>query len=136
MSGPDDEPVVRVLAAVIQRQGRYLLCLRPPQKRHGGLWEFPGGKLEAGESLAQAARRELKEEVGVEVTEWGPPLFSHREAGSRYQIEFLPIEIIGEPRALEHDQVRWVSLEELKSLPLAPSDRAFAESYAFPATRS
>lgn len=135
MSGPDDEPVVRVLAAVIQRQGRYLLCLRPPQKRHGGLWEFPGGKLEAGESLAQAACRELKEELGAEVTECGPPLFSHREAGSLYQIEFLPVEITGELRAMEHDEVRWVSVEELKGLRLAPSDRAFAESHAFPATQ-
>jgi 8-oxo-dGTP diphosphatase len=127
MSVPDEEPVVRVLAAVIRRQGRYLLCLRPPQKRHCGLWEFPGGKLEAKESLAQAARRELWEELGVEVTECGPLLFSHQEAESPFRIEFVPVEIAGEPRALEHPEIRWVSVEELKEMPLAPSDRAFAE---------
>jgi 8-oxo-dGTP diphosphatase len=44
-------PVVRVLAAVIERDGKYLICRRPQHKRHGGLWEFPGGKFEAGETL-------------------------------------------------------------------------------------
>jgi mutator protein MutT len=127
MSEPAEEPVVRVLAAVIRRQGRYLLCLRPSRKRHGGLWEFPGGKLEPGETLAQGAHRELGEELGTTVTDCGPVLFSHREAGSPFQIEFVPVEIAGEPQALEHEELRWVSAVELKLLPLAPSDRAFAE---------
>lgn len=130
MSEPAEEPVVRVLAAVIRRQGRYLLCLRPLRKRHGGLWEFPGGKLEPEESLAQAAGRELAEELGAEVTGCGQLLFSHREAGSPFRIEFVPVEIAGEPEPLEHEELRWVSVEELKDLPLAPSDRAFAEWYA------
>jgi mutator protein MutT len=130
MSGPREGPVVRVLAAVIRRQGRYLLCLRPSQKRHGGLWEFPGGKLEAKESLAQAARRELREELGVEVTGCGPLLFSHQEPESPFQIEFVPVEIAGEPQALEHPEVRWVSVEEMRDMRLAPSDRAFAGWHA------
>ena len=121
---------MRVLAAVIRRQGRYLLCRRPVRKRHGGLWEFPGGKLEPGETLARAAGRELKEELGTEVTGYGPLLFSHREAGSPFQIEFVPVEIAGEPEALEHEEVRWVSAEELEGLALAPSDRAFVQWYA------
>ncbi len=121
--------MVRVLAAVIRRQGRYLLCLRPPHKRHGGLWEFPGGKLEPGETLTQAARRELREELGAAVTACGPPFFSHREAGSSFQIEFVPVEILGEPQALEHAEVRWVSAGELRALRLAPSDRAFVDAF-------
>ena len=57
----------RVLAAVIERSGKFLMCRRPEHKNHGGLFEFPGGKLEAGESLADAARRELLEELALEV---------------------------------------------------------------------
>ena len=61
------------------------------------------------------------------MTGCGPLLFSHQEAESPFQIEFIPVEIAGEPRALEHPEVRWVSVAELKDMPLAPSDRAFAE---------
>ena len=57
--------LVRVLAAVIKRNERYLICKRPENKRHGGLWEFPGGKIEIGESNFEAAVRELREELGV-----------------------------------------------------------------------
>ena len=63
--------LVRVIAAVVWRGDRLLVCQRPAHKRHGGLWEFPGGKVEAGESDAAAARRELREELGVEVTAVG-----------------------------------------------------------------
>ncbi len=118
--------MVRVLAAVIQRQGRYLVCLRPRHKRHGGLWEFPGGKLEPGETLHQAAARELQEELGAEPTAYGPLLFTYRDAGSSFQIEFLEVGIAGDPEALEHEELRWATVEELKILPLAPSDSAFA----------
>jgi len=59
---------IRVLASVIQRDNRLLVFRRPLDKRHGGLWEFPGGKVREGESDLDAARRELREELGVEVT--------------------------------------------------------------------
>ena len=67
-----------VLAAVVQRDDRYLICQRPPHKRHGGLWEFPGGKLEPGETHDHAARRELAEELDVDVRTVGTMLFSDR----------------------------------------------------------
>lgn len=59
---------------MIRRDGRYLVCRRPAQKRHGGLWEFPGGKIDDGESLLDAARRELAEELSINVIEVGATL--------------------------------------------------------------
>jgi mutator protein MutT len=124
MSEPQTE-IVRVLAAVIRRDLRYLVCKRPTHKRHGGLWEFPGGKLEPGESLAQAAHRELKEELNVEVISVGSTLHIERDVGSPFQIEFVEVEIAGEPTASEHESVAWLILDQLQSLELAPCDRAF-----------
>jgi mutator protein MutT len=72
------DPPIPVLAAVIRRDGRLLVARRPAHKRHGGLWEFPGGKVEEGESWADAAARERKEELGVDVARTGEPLFRRR----------------------------------------------------------
>jgi 8-oxo-dGTP diphosphatase len=118
---------IRVLAAVIERDGRYLVCQRPIHKRHGGLWEFPGGKLEADETLLQAARRELDEEIGVLAVEIQDPILAVPDPGSDFVIEFVPTVIAGEPTCLEHAQLRWARLHELRDLPLAPSDRRFVE---------
>ena len=116
-----------VLAAVIQRDGQYLICQRPAHKRHGGLWEFPGGKLESGETHQDAARRELAEELGVDVQTVGTPLFSVADPGSEFVIEFVPVTIEGEPRCIEHSAVQWLTIDELAKLALAPSDRLFVE---------
>jgi voltage-gated potassium channel len=122
-----EEPVVRVLAAVIRRDGRYLLCRRPRHKRHGGLWEFPGGKLEPGETLEHAAERELREELALELESAGDVAFSVHDPGSPFLIEFVPVGARGEPQALEHEALAWVTLAEAAALDLAPSDRRFVE---------
>ena len=119
--------LVRVVAAVIRDGDRYLLCQRPLTKRHGGLWEFPGGKMQPGESVFEAVRRELLEELGVETTRVGTQLASYRDPGSPYVIEFYPVEISGAARRHEHEQVEWMTATEIRAAPLAPSDRAFAE---------
>lgn len=122
------ESTIRVLAAVIARGDRYLICQRPPHKRHGGLWEFPGGKLEPGEDDAHAAGRELREELGVEVTAVGAERLGVHDEGSPFHIAFVPVDIAGEPACLEHSALRWATVAELCALPLAPSDRRFVES--------
>ena len=116
---------MRVLAAVIRADGRYLLCRRPRHKRHGGCWEFPGGKLEPGETLLDAAKRELREELGLEVTSVGEPLLCRRDGDSPFVIEFVPVDVQGAPRPLEHEEVRWVGADEGTALSLAPSDAVF-----------
>jgi mutator protein MutT len=117
---------VRVVAAVIERAGRVLVCERPGHKRHGGLWEFPGGKVEPGESDLAAVERELHEELGVRVTAVGPVLFSSPDPGSDFVIEFHPVEIDGEPQPLEHVRLLWASDADLARLALAPSDLRYA----------
>ncbi|MBA3656174.1 MAG: NUDIX domain-containing protein [Gemmatimonadaceae bacterium] len=117
----------RVIAAVIERNGLFLVCRRPDDKRHGGLWEFPGGKLEQGESAFEGTRRELEEELGVQVKEVAPTLFSVADPGSDVVIEFTPTTIRGLPQALEHSEIRWTDLAALQLLDLAPSDRRFVE---------
>ena len=119
--------LTNVLAAVVQRDEKYLICQRPAHKRHGGLWEFPGGKLESGETNLDAARRELAEELGVKTLAVGSSLFSIADPGSEFMIDFVPTVIDGEPQCLEHLDMKWMSLEELALLQLAPSDRRFVE---------
>ena len=121
------QALIPVLASLIERDGRLLLCRRPLNKRHGGLWEFPGGKLEPGETLEEGARRELREELGVELVDAGEQLFSIRDPGSAFLIQFLRVSIAGEPEAIEHAEIAWVTPNQCLALPLAPSDRAFAE---------
>jgi len=119
--------MTRVVACLVRRANHLLLCQRAPSKRHGGMWEFPGGKVEASESDAEAAARELHEELGVTVVRAAPVIFEIADAGSAYIIAFIPVEIEGEPVATEHSAMVWAPPSELVSLPLAPSDRAFLE---------
>jgi mutator protein MutT len=128
-TGSDDMHAIRVLAAVIRRDGHWLLCRRPAGKRHGGCWEFPGGKLEPGETLLQAATRELREEMAVDVVSAGDVIFRARDPGSPFVIEFAHVDIRGEPTALEHDEIRWCLPAHAAALPLAPADRRFVERH-------
>jgi mutator protein MutT len=117
----------RVIAAVIERDGRFLVCKRPAHKHHGNLWEFPGGKLEPDESLPDAACRELKEELALTVTRVGDIKLSVSDAESGFTIEFVEVEAQGTVELLEHAEFVWAIAHELLDLPLAPSDRRFAE---------
>lgn len=119
---------VYVVAAVIRRGDRLLVGLRPGHKRHGGLWEFPGGKLDGDETPLQGAVRELREELGVAVTRVSEARIHFRDPGSPFLIAFHEVEIEGEPRALEHQELRWCRLADLEQMPLAPSDERFVRS--------
>jgi 8-oxo-dGTP pyrophosphatase MutT (NUDIX family) len=114
-----------VVAAVVRRGDRYLVGRRPPAKRHGGLWEFPGGKVNESESRLAAAERELAEELGLEVVSLGRLLFSVEDSGSPFVIEFFETDASGAPRPLEHTEIGWFTVAELARMDLAPADARF-----------
>ncbi|MEW6569013.1 MAG: A/G-specific adenine glycosylase [Chloroflexota bacterium] len=121
-------PHHRVSAAVLRRNGRVLIGQRPERKLLGGLWEFPGGKQERGESLEACLRRELREELGLRVRV-GRRLGTFRHAYSHFRVTVYGYECLlngGRPKALEHRQVRWVRIGDLGRYPMGKVDRAIA----------
>ncbi len=112
-----------VVAAAIERDGRYLVARRTRPADVAGRWEFPGGKVEPGESEMQALAREIREELGVEIAicervpgEW--PLHSdlvlHLYRAALVKGEPLPLE--------QHDEIRWVPPSDFDSIDWLPSD--------------
>ncbi len=114
-----------VVAGVISDEsGRLLACKRPEGKHLGGKWEFPGGKVEPGETPASALVRELEEELGI-VVEPLRPLTSVIWDYGRGPIRLLPWLCriaAGEPQPREHSEIRWCAGEELDALDWADAD--------------
>lgn len=115
---------LRVVAAVLLRDGRVLAARRPPHKSQGGLWELPGGKVEDGETDAQALTRELHEELGVEVAVDGPLAESlHAYPGGAVLLVALRCRLLtGEPTPHEHTALRWLAADTLDQVAWAPAD--------------
>ncbi|MGB8692993.1 MAG: 8-oxo-dGTP diphosphatase MutT [Steroidobacteraceae bacterium] len=116
---------IRVAAAVLRdSQGRVLVCQRPAGKTLAGLWEFPGGKLEPGEAAEAALRRELFEELGIEVRSCRPLMQLQHEYPERHVelLVWLIEHYDGEARGLEGQALRWVHVQELPALDLLPAD--------------
>lgn len=120
--------LARVVAAVIVRGDRMLLAKRPLGKRYGGLWEFPGGKVEGAESDFEALRRELAEELSLRVVSISSPLAAFADPGSTFLVVFVPTRVEGEPRCREHTALQWVTVRELGAVPLAPTDSLLVSS--------
>lgn len=117
--------MIVVTAAVIRDpEGRILLARRPPDRHMGGLWEFPGGKLDDGEAPAQGLARELREELGVSVEVGDPLTFAvHEEPGLAILLLFYTAAIVaGSPRPLDGQELAWVEPVELLLYPTPPAD--------------
>ena len=119
--------VLVAACALIDPDGCVLIAKRPAGKVMAGLWEFPGGKIESGERPEDSLIRELKEELGIEVTEACLAPFTF--ASHRYD-EFsllMPLYVCrrwtGIPRALEHQELKWVRTKDLQNYPMPPADR-------------
>jgi 8-oxo-dGTP diphosphatase len=113
-----------VVAAVIESDRRVLVARRPADRHLGGLWEFPGGAVEDGESPIDALVRELHEELGIVAEVTHPITFGwHRDAGREVVIFFYGARIVsGEPHGREGQDVRWVTARELGELEVPPAD--------------
>lgn len=121
-------PHYTVAAAVIQRDGKVLIAQRPQNGLLGGLWEFPGGKLQAGESLPECLEREICEELQAEI-EIGPAFGVYRHAFTHFKVTLHAFRCwLGgaEPTPVEASQIRWVEPGELANYPMGKIDRQIA----------
>lgn len=120
-----ESPIIRVVGAIVERDGAVFAARRNADRSAGGLWEFPGGKIEPGESPEVALRRELQEELNVDVTV-GPFVDrSLSDVGSvRIELSCYAAEFEGDDpvSSSDHDAMQWVPLTELSSLQWAPGD--------------
>ncbi len=116
-------PVV-VVAAVIERDGSFLLTLRPDGTHLAGHWEFPGGKVHESETHAEALRREIFEELDA-VARVGELVHTvtHAYPGNTVELFFYHCELDGEAKPMIGQEMRWVAKNELSALPFPEADR-------------
>jgi 8-oxo-dGTP diphosphatase len=123
---------MKVVAAALMRSGEFpqlLIAQRPAGKWQAGRWEFPGGKIEPGESPREALARELREELGVEI-QIAQPLgqFTYAYPDRSVEIDlWLVTQYLGEPQGLDDQALRWVSLDEIAGCDLLEADRPMIE---------
>ena len=122
--------VIEVAAGLIHRGGRYLIARRKPGVHLAGYWEFPGGKREGGESLADCLQRELFEELSVRVDLPIPyQIVRHDYQDKIVELHFFRCRIEqGEPIPLGCQEIRWVFPEELTRFTFPPADRAIIQA--------
>ena len=116
--------ITEVVAALIYRGDRFLVCRRPAHKARGNLWEFVGGKVELGETCAQALIRECREELAIEV-EVGELVTQliHKYPDLTVRLSLYQASIVsGEICLLEHSAHSWVTVAEAEKMPLCPAD--------------
>ena len=123
-----------VAAALIDAAGRVLLQRRPPGKQMADLWEFPGGKIEPGESPEAALARELAEELAIRVdpAAMTPLTFASADLGARHLLLLLYVvrDWRGEPQALEATALQWTTPAAMRTLAMPPADVPLVASLA------
>jgi A/G-specific adenine glycosylase len=123
-------PTYAVVAAVFFKNDLVMIARRPSKGLLGGLWEYPGGKVEAGETLPQALEREIHEELGVSI-QVGTALGEYHHAYTHFKVHLTAFsaELNGsEPQALEASEIRWVPISELRQYPMGKIDRSISNN--------
>ena len=121
--------VVHVAVGVILRKQQVFITLRDASLHQGGKWEFPGGKVEAGETVTQALIRELQEEVDIQVNASQPFMLVEHDYGDK-QVKLdihLVMDFIGEPHGREGQQGRWVALQSLPDYGFPEANKAIVD---------
>lgn len=115
-----------VAVALADREGRVLIQQRAPGRAMAGLWEFPGGKVEPGETPEAALVRELEEELGIDVDAGAlaPACFASAPVGETHMVLLLYIcrAWHGAPEPLDAAALRWATTDEMRALPMPPAD--------------
>ena len=116
--------MTEVVAALIWEGDKFMICQRPPHKTRGLLWEFVGGKVEAGETGEEALRRECREELDVTVSV-GDVFMDviHEYPDLRVHLTLFNARISeGEPKMLEHNDIKWITPDEIERYDFCPAD--------------
>jgi len=127
-------PVDVAVAVLIRSDGAVLLARRPESKVYSGYWEFPGGKIEPGEPVLDALRREIREELGVEIEQayaWITRVFAYPHATVRLHFHRV-YAWRGEPRALEHRAIAWQRPDAVELAPLLPANGPVLRGLSLP----
>ena len=119
---------MEVVAAVLTQKNRFLLTRRPDHKSHGGLWEFPGGKVKQGETNKQALVRELMEELNVRVKEEELDYIGSIQS-DKIHLHFFKTPLPAPYSPQEHPATAWANLDEALKKDLCPTDRKALEQF-------
>ena len=113
-----------VVAALIYRGDRFMICRRPEGKARAGMWEFVGGKAEEGETLEEALVRECREEIGVTVAVGAPfttEVYDYPDIAVHLTLFYAEI-VSGEPRSMEGNAIAWITSDEISNYTFVPAD--------------
>jgi 8-oxo-dGTP diphosphatase len=127
-----ENKMIKVVCGIIYKDGKIFIARRKPHKSMGGLWEFPGGKIEEGEEYADSLKRELQEELEMQV-EVNDFLMENIHNYDTFIIQLIALNceyISAKMKLADHDQFKWVSPNKLLSFELAPADIPIAEMIA------
>jgi len=124
----------QVVAAIMEKNSKILIAKRKKEDTLGGLWEFPGGKIEPGETPEECLKREMKEEFGIE-TEIGPFVTS-----SKFIYFLIPVDLLaykvnyisGDLKVNEHDEIKWVAVNKLNDYEFVGPDRPIVKTLLTP----
>lgn len=118
------------VGVIFNAAGEVLIAQRPAHLHQGGLWEFPGGKLEADETVLQALARELREEVGIVVEQaafWFTQEYHYPDKSVALHICKVT-QFVGQPQSLENQPLRWIAVPELPQVAVPAANRAVVEA--------